>query len=186
MKKITLILLATVLLAVFASAEETQIGETGLIIDIPEDLIADEVTKEDLEEGLAAYYYNDAYTLGIYLYDADGASIADAAEYYSSESEVLQAGITRINGLDAAYYTYSEDYEGEDYSCVSYIFKAGSDFVELSFVLHTADIAASNESINTLVGTISRLPKSEAEAKETEIRRIQIPDTGLYIGIPSD
>lgn len=186
MKKITLILLAAVLLAVLASAEETQIGETDLFIDIPENLTADEVTQEDLEEGLTAYYFNDTYTLGIYLYDADGASIADAANYYSSGDEVRQAGITRINGLDAAYYTYSEDFEGENYSCVSYIFKAGSDFAELSFVVRTADIASSNEAINRLVGTVFRSSEAETEANTSQSRRIQIPGTDLYITIPED
>ena len=62
MKKITLILLALLLLAVCAAAEEIEIGDTGLFIDIPEDLTADKVTQEDLEEGLTAYYFNDTYT----------------------------------------------------------------------------------------------------------------------------
>ncbi len=122
-----------------SSGVEVEIGSTGYSISIPEDYTAGELTEEDIVDDMIAYYSSDSNPMDfdIYQFPTEGQSYMDYARSEAAEYGVAADDVEdwQINGIDLAKYYSTEEYNGESFPCVTWIFESGDDFVEIAFWL---------------------------------------------------
>ena len=122
-----------------APGKDVEIGSTGFHISIPEDYAEVELTEKDIADDMIAYYRSDsnAMDFDIYQFPTDGQSYMDYARTEAAEYGVKADDVEdwQINGIDIAKYYSTEEYDGESYPCVTWIFEAGDDFLEIAFWL---------------------------------------------------
>lgn len=119
--------------------KDIEIGTTGYHINIPEDYVEGELTEEDIANDMVAYYHSDSNLLDfdIYQFSTEGQSYMDYARTEAAEYGVNADDVEdwQINGIDLAKYYSTEEFEGESFPCVTWIFEAGDDFAEIAFWL---------------------------------------------------
>ena len=122
-----------------APGKDVEIGSTGFHISIPEDYAEVELTEKDIADDMIAYYRSDsnAMDFDIYQFPTEGQSYMDYARTEAAEYGVKADDVEdwQINGIDIAKYYSTEEYDGESYPCVTWIFEAGDDFLEIAFWL---------------------------------------------------
>ena len=122
-----------------SSGVEVEVGSTGYCITIPEDYTAGELTEEDVADDMIAYYSSDSNPMDfdIYQFPTEGQSYMDYARSEAAEYGVAPDDVAdwQINGIDLAKYYSTEEYNGESFPCVTWIFESGDDFVEIAFWL---------------------------------------------------
>lgn len=105
-------------------------------------------------EDQIAYYYKDDDSMDFDVYQwvkTDGSTLKSEAEYYATEHGTV-ANAIEINGIAGMKYISTEEYEGEDYEVVSYIFEDDTSFIRLCFWTDDSEqeYAAVDGVINTL------------------------------------
>ena len=122
-----------------APGKDVEIGSTGFHISIPEDYAEVELTEKDIADDMIAYYRSDsnAMDFDIYQFPTEGQSYMDYARTEAAEYGVKADDVEdwQVNGIDIAKYYSTEEYDGESYPCVTWIFEAGDDFLEIAFWL---------------------------------------------------
>ncbi len=122
-----------------AAGDEIEIGTSGYRITIPEGYTAGELTEEDIADDQIAYYRSDANPMDfdIYQFPAEGQTYMDFARSQAAEYGVNADDVEdwQVNGIDIAKYKSTEEFEGQSYPCVTWIFEAGDDLVEIGFWL---------------------------------------------------
>ena len=126
-----------------APGKDVEIGSTGFHISIPEDYAEVELTEKDIADDMIAYYRSDsnAMDFDIYQFPTEGQSYMDYARTEAAEYGVKADDVEdwQVNGIDIAKYYSTEEYDGESYPCVTWIFEAGDDFLEIAFWLDGED-----------------------------------------------
>ena len=115
-----------------------QLGSSVYTIEIPDSFEEGERTDEDMKDDMVAYLHSPDTLLDfdIYQFSKEGypEALADFTEQEAGEynaSEIVTDG--NINGIDAAWYRATENYDGQDYETVTYILDSGDEYVEIVF-----------------------------------------------------
>ena len=158
MKKITilaLILIFALTLSACGNAAEnkepTQLGTSAFSIVLPKGYAQ---TEDDMDEDQIAYYYKDDKSIDFDVYQwakGDNFTLESEANYYAAEYGTTAEAVT-VNGIKGYKYVSSEEYEGNTYTVVNYMFEDDVYIVELCFwTVGTAEeYAAVDEILNTL------------------------------------
>ena len=154
MKKIAILTLALVfVLALVAcgNTKPTQLGTSDFSIVLPNGYAS---TEDDFDEDQVAYFYKDDNSIDFDVYQwekGDEYTLESEAKYFAAEYGTTAEAIT-INGISGWKYISTEDFEGNTYTVVNYMFEDDTYIVEIAFwTINTeAEYTAVNEIINTL------------------------------------
>ena len=154
MKKLAILTLALVFifaLVACADTEPTQLGTSDFSIVLPEGYAK---TDDDLGEDQVAYFYKDDSSVDFDVYQwakGDQYTLESEANAYAAEYDTVAEAVT-VNGINGMKYVSVEEYEGETYTVVNYMFEDDTYIVELAFwtIDTEAEYAAVDEIINTL------------------------------------
>jgi len=120
------------------------IGSTGYYVVVPADYVPGELTEEDRQDDMVAYYYSNLHLMDfdIYQFAKEGQTLDNCA---AKEAAMFGAdGIDRAqyNGVPFVFYVSKELYDGVEYVVANFLFEAGDDFGELAFWLDGGEDAA--------------------------------------------
>ena len=155
MKKIALLALALALVLALAAcgnnAKPTQLGTSDFTIVLPNGYAS---AKDDMDEDQVAYFYKDNNSIDFDVYQGekgDEYTLESEANYFAAEYDTTAEAVT-VNGINGYKYVSSEDYEGNTYTVVNYMFEDDTYIVEICFwtIDTDAEYAAVDEIINTL------------------------------------
>ena len=154
MKKIAILTLALVfVLALVAcgNTKPTQLGTSDFSIDLPDGYAS---TEDDFDEDQVAYFYKDDNSIDFDVYQwakGNEYTLESEAKYFAAEYGATAEAVT-VNGIGGYKYVSTEEYEGNTYTVVNYMFEDDTYIVEISFwTINTeAEYTAVNEIINTL------------------------------------
>ena len=120
------------------------IGTTGYYIVVPADYVPGEVTKEEQQDDMIAYYRSDRHAMDfdIYQFARNGRTLeeyaaAEAVQYGANGTDTVE-----YNGVPLVFYVSHEQHDGVEYRVASFLFTAGDDFGELVFWLDGGEEAA--------------------------------------------
>ena len=157
MKKITILtLLLALTLTLFACVNKTnttQLGTSAFFIDIPNGYAS---TEDDMDEDQVAYFYKDDKSIDFDVYQWE------KGDQYTLESEAnafaalygTVAKAVKVNGIDAMKYVSEEEYEGETYTVVNYMFEDDTYIVEICF--WTIDTEAEYADVDAIINTLKK------------------------------
>ena len=138
-------------LAACGNTKPTQLGTSDFSVVLPEGYA---LTEDDFDEDQVAYFYKDDNSIDFDVYQwekRDEYTLESEANYFAAEYDTTAEAVN-INGINCMKYVSAEDYEGETYTVVNYMFEDDTNIVELCFwtVGNDAEYAAVDEIINTL------------------------------------
>ena len=154
MKKIailTLVLMLVFALAACGNTKPTQLGTSDLSILLPDGYAS---VEDDMDEDQVAYFYKDDNSIDFDVYQwekGDEYTLESEANYFATEYGTTATAVS-VNGIGGYKYVSTEDYEGNTYTVVNYMFEDDTYIVEISFwtVDNDAEYKAVDEIINTL------------------------------------
>ena len=154
MKKIaflTLVLMLVLALAACGNTKPTQLGTSDFSIVLPDGYAS---TEDDFDEDQVAYFYKDDNSIDFDVYQwakGDEYTLESEANYFAAEYGTTAKAVT-VNGINGWKYISAEDFEGNIYTVVNYMFEDDTYIVELSFwtIDTEAEYTAVDEIINTL------------------------------------
>ena len=155
MKKIAILTLVLALVLALAAcgntAKPTQLGTSDFSIVLPTGYAA---AKDDMDEDQVAYFYKDDNSIDFDVYQwekGDEYTLESEASYFAAEYGTVAEAVT-VNGINGMKYVSAEDYEGNTYTVVNYMFEDDTNIVEICFwtVDSDAEYKAVDEIINTL------------------------------------
>ena len=145
-KILSIALMFVLLLSAFAVAESGEkviaLGTSGLVMTVAASYEKGEITDEDAEEGLVAYYKSDDYDVDFDIYQwavADGETLAEAAAEDAEEYNGGECVETEFAGIPAFYYEAEEECDDGVYVTTNFIMQNGDFFVELVFWMDGED-----------------------------------------------
>ena len=131
MKKIAILTLVLSLVLALAAcgntnaAKPTQLGTSDFSIVLPAGYAA---AKDDMDEDQVAYFYNDDNSIDFDVYQwekGDEYTLESEANYFAAEYGTVAEAVT-VNGINGMKYVSAEDYEGNTYTVVKYMFEASN------------------------------------------------------------
>ena len=148
---LTLVLMMVLSLVACGSAEPTQIGTSDFYIVLPEGYSLEE---DDLDEDQIAYFYKDDNSIDFDVYQwekGDQYTLDAEANTFATAYGAVAESVT-VNEIDGWKYVSKEDFEGETYTVVNYMFEDDTYIVELCFwTINTEEeLAAVDEIIKTI------------------------------------
>ena len=154
MKKLAILALALMLvlaLAACGSAKPTQIGTSDFSIVLPEGY---DWAEDDMAEDQIGYCYKDDNSIDFDVYQwakGDEFTLESEANHFAAEYGTTAEAVT-VNGIKGYKYVSNEEYEGETYTVVNYMFEDDTYIIKLCFwTVDTAEeYAAVDEILNTL------------------------------------
>ena len=154
MKKIailTLVLMLVLALAACGNTKPTQLGTSDFSIVLPTGYAA---AKDDMDEDQVAYFYKDDNSIDFDVYQwakGDEYTFESEANHFAAEYGTTAEPVT-VNGIKGYKYVSTEEYEGNTYTVVNYMFEDDTYIVEICFwtVDNDAEYKAVDEIINTL------------------------------------
>ena len=154
MKKIvslTLVLVFALALVACGGATPTKLGTSAFSIVLPEGYV---LTEDDFDEDQVAYFYKDDDSIDFDVYQWE------KGDQYTLESEAHSlataygtvAEAVKVNGIRGMKYVSHEEFEGDPYTVVNYLFEDELYIVELSFwtIGSEEEYAAVDEILDTL------------------------------------
>jgi predicted small lipoprotein YifL len=154
MKKIailTLVLMLVLALAACGNTKPTQLGTSDFSIVLPDGYAS---TEDDFDEDQVAYFYKDDESIDFDVYQwekSDEFTLESEANHFATEYGTTAEAVT-VNGIKGYKYVSSEDYEGNTYTVINYMFEDDTNIVEICFwtVGDDAEYKAVDEIINSL------------------------------------
>ena len=154
MKKLsilTFILVFVFALSACGRTKPTQLGTSDFSIVLPAGYA---LTEDDFDEDQVAYFYKDDNSIDFDVYQwekGDEYTLEAEANYFASEYGTTAEAVT-INGINGYKYVSAEEFVGNTYTVVNYMFEDDVYIVELCFwtIDTDAEYTAVNEIINTL------------------------------------
>ena len=154
MKKI--VIFALVFACIFAlaaciGATPTKLGTSAFSIVLPEGYAS---AEDDFDEDQVAYFYKDDNSVDFDVYQwakGDEFTLESEANHFATEYGTTAEQVT-VNGINGYKYVSEEEYDGESYTVVNYMFEDDTDIVEICFwtVGNDAENAVVDSIINTL------------------------------------
>jgi hypothetical protein len=156
MKRI-LILVIVLALAVTLFAcggnKPAQIGTSDFSIVLPEGYA---ITEDDMDEDQVAYYYKDENSIDFDVYQwekGDQYTLESEANAFAAVYGAVAEPVT-VNGIDGMKYVCSEEFDGNTYTVVNYMFEDDAYIVELCF--WTVDTEEEYAAVEQIIGTLSK------------------------------
>ena len=156
MKKIailTLVLMLLLALAACGNTKPTQLGTSDFSIVLPEGYAS---TEDDFDEDQVAYFYKDDNSIDFDVYQwakGDEYTLESEANHFATEYGTTAEAVT-VNGIKGYKYVSSEEYEGNTYTVVNYMFEDDTDIVEICFWTDGSD--AENTVVNDIINTLKK------------------------------
>ena len=157
MKKIALLALALALVLALAAcgnnAKPTQLGTSDFTIVLPNGYAS---AKDDLDEDQVAYFYKDDNSIDFDVYQwekGDEYTLESEANYFAAEYGAVAEAVT-VNGINGYKYVSAEDYEGNTYTVVNYMFEDDTYIVEICF--WTVDTDAEYKAVDEIINTLKK------------------------------
>ena len=156
MKKVLAFILLVVLcfgMVACNSDKYTKIGTSEFSIILPEGYVA---TEDELSEDQIAYYFKDDQSIDfdVYQWDKEGKyTLKEEAEYFAAEYDAVPEEI-EINGVSGMKYISKEEFDGNEYTVVNYMFEDETNIVELSF--WTVDTEEEYKAVDEIINTIKK------------------------------
>ena len=157
MKKIALLALALALVLALAAcgnnAKPTQLGTSDFSIVLPNGYAS---AKDDLDEDQVAYFYKDDNSIDFDVYQwekGDEYTLESEANYFAAEYGAVAEAVT-VNGINGMKYVSAEDYEGNTYTVVNYMFEDDTYIVEICF--WTVDTDAEYKAVDEIINTLKK------------------------------
>ena len=157
MKKIALLALALALVLALAAcgnnAKPTQLGTSDFSIVLPNGYAS---AKDDLDEDQVAYFYKDDNSIDFDVYQwekGDEYTLESEANYFAAEYGAVAEAVT-VNGINGMKYVSAEDYEGNTYTVVNYMFEDDTYIVEICF--WTVDSDAEYKAVDEIIQTLKK------------------------------
>ena len=157
MKKIAILALALALILALAAcgnnAKPTQLGTSDFTIVLPNGYAS---AKDDLDEDQVAYFYKDDNSIDFDVYQwekGDEYTLESEANYFAAEYGAVAEAVT-VNGINGMKYVSAEDYEGNTYTVVNYMFEDDTYIVEICF--WTVDTDAEYKAVDEIINTLKK------------------------------
>ena len=156
MKKIailTLVLASILVLAACGSTKPTQLGTSDYSIVLPKGYIA---AEDDMDKDQVAYFYKDDNSIDFDVYQwekGDEYTLESEANYFAAEYGTTAEAVT-VNGINGMKYVSAEDYEGNTYTVVNYMFEDDTNIVEICF--WTVDTDAEYKAVDEIINTLKK------------------------------
>ena len=135
MKKIailTLVLMFVLTLSACGNTKPTQLGTSDFSIVLPDGYA---LAEDDLDEDQVAYFYKDDNSIDFDVYQwakGDEYTLESEANHFATEYGTTAEAVT-VNGIKGYKYVSSEEYEGNTYTVVNYMFEDDTYIVEIAF-----------------------------------------------------
>ena len=154
MKKIAILTLVLMLVMAFAACtntKPTQLGTSDFSIVLPQGYAS---TEDDFDEDQIAYFYKDDKSVDFDVYQwakDDEYTLESEANYFAAEYGTTAEKVT-VNGINGYKYVSTENFEGNTYTVVNYMFEDDTNIVEICFwtVGNDAEYKTVDKIINTL------------------------------------
>ena len=157
MKKIAFLALALALVLALAAcgnnAKPTQLGTSDFTIVLPNGYAS---AKDDMDEDQVAYFYKDDNSIDFDVYQwakGDEYTLESEANYFAAEYGAVAEAVT-VNGINGMKYVSAEDYEGNTYTVVNYMFEDDTYIVEICF--WTVDTDAEYKAVDEIINTLKK------------------------------
>ena len=157
MKKIALLALALALVLALAAcgnnAKPTQLGTSDFTIVLPNGYAS---AEDDFDEDQVAYFYKDDNSIDFDVYQwekGDEYTLESEANYFAAEYGAVAEAVT-VNGINGMKYVSAEDYEGNTYTVVNYMFEDDTYIVEICF--WTVDTDAEYKAVDEIINTLKK------------------------------
>ena len=156
MKKIailTFVLALILALAACGNTKPTQLGTSDFSIVLPTGYAA---AKDDMDEDQVAYFYKDDNSIDFDVYQwekGDQYTLESEANYFAAEYGTTAEAVT-VNGINGMKYVSAEDYEGNTYTVVNYMFEDDTNIVEICF--WTVDTDAEYKAVDEIIQTLKK------------------------------
>ena len=157
MKKIAILALALLfvltLVACGSNAKPAQLGTSDFSIVLSEGYA---LTEDDFDEDQVAYFYKDNNSIDFDVYQwekGDEYTLESEANYFAAEYGAVAEAVT-VNGINGMKYVSAEDYEGNTYTVVNYMFEDDTYIVEICF--WTVDTDAEYKAVDEIINTLKK------------------------------
>ena len=155
MKKIAIFALVLVVALLLAACgnNPTQLGTSSLSIVLPEGYAS---TEDDFSEDQVAYFYKDDNSIDFDVYQwakGDLYTLEAEAKAYAAEYGTTAEAVT-VNGINGWKYVSEEEFEGEPYTVVNYMFEDDTYIVELAF--WTVGTEAEYADVENILATLKK------------------------------
>ena len=157
MKKITVLALVLAFILVLSactnSAKPTQLGTSDFSIVLPDGYAS---AEDDMDEDQVAYFYKDDNSIDFDVYQwekGDEYTLESEATYFAAEYGAVAEAVT-VNGINGMKYVSAEDYEGNTYTVVNYMFEDDTYIVEICF--WTVDTDAEYKAVDEIINTLKK------------------------------
>ncbi len=154
--------------------KEIRVGTSNVYITAPADYEKGEMTIDETNYGMVAYYKsaNDLMDFDLYYWaKATGETLESAA----AEETTSEIKTTTINGIDFRYYNDIEDSVDGTFPTVTYIMEDGDYFVEFVFYI---DGENAEKKIADIINSVTLKEDKNAKTGENLIR---LGTSDLYI-----
>ncbi len=168
------LLCISLLTACGKKTQELRVGTSNVYITVPAEYEKGDMTIDDTNYGMVAYYKsaNDLMDFDLYYWaKATGETLEDAV----AEETTNEVKTTTVNGIDLFYYNDIEDSIDGTFPTITYIMEDGDYFVELVFYV---DGENAEQKIADIVNTITIKEDTTAKTGENLIR---LGTSDLYI-----
>jgi len=117
------------------------IGTTGYYVVVPADYVPGELTEEDRQDDMVAYYRSDEHLMDfdIYQFAKDGQTLEEYAAKEAAEFGADKTDTVEFNGIPFVFYVSREQFDGVVYPAANFLFDTGDGFGEVVFWLDSED-----------------------------------------------
>ena len=156
MKKLVTFALALVLimaLVACGNTKPTQLGTSDFSIVLPEGYAS---AEDDFDEDQVAYFYKDDNSIDFDVYQwekGDEYTLESEANYFAAEYGTTAESVT-VNGIKCMKYVSAEEFDGNTYTVVNYMFEDGTNIVQICF--WTVDSDAEYKAVDEILKTLKK------------------------------
>ena len=150
---LTLVLIPVLALAACGNTKPTQLGTSNFSIVLPDGYAS---TEDDFDEDQVAYFYKDDNSMDFDVYQwakGDEYTLESGANHFATEYDTTAEAVT-VNGIKGYKYVSHEEYEGNTYTVVNYMFEDDTYIVEICF--WTDDSDAEYKAVDEILDTLKK------------------------------
>ena len=148
---LTLVLIPVLALAACGNTKPTQLGTSDFSIVLPDGYAS---TEDDFDEDQVAYFYKDDNSIDFDVYQwakGDEYTLESEANHFAAEYGTTAEAVT-VNGIKGYKYVSTEEYEGNTYTVVNYMFEDDTNIVEICF--WTVNTDAEYKAVDEVLATL--------------------------------
>jgi hypothetical protein len=148
---VAILLVCVLALGACGNTKPTKLGTSDLSIVLPKGYA---LADDEMDEDQVAYFYKDDKSIDFDVYQwekGEELTLESEANYFATEYGATAEKVT-VNGINGWKYVSTEEYDGDTYTVVNYMFEDDTNIVEICFwtVNTDAEHTAVAEIINTL------------------------------------